>query len=315
MYTVAKEKQHIKVTKEDLAARHLGHMLVNTKLKIALCPIEKIASSQFRQMFFRMEGDENWFEPPYHKKPMESFQRMSRDVVSRIMHDDSFIKAVVFRDPALRLLSSYLHLVKSPDAIARYRTYLTDRHKGTTWTDYWTSIIVDKDQYKNIHWDPQTDFCGLKKFWPLFNFVGNFEHLKEHSTALSTLAGLTNYTDKDWSLTRAIRHPLGSMGKEQRLKIMKETLDKDKKMKLKAKKRPDNKKAQYLLNDCMICSNHAVNRANYSKFQLHTEYITKEVWTAIRNSKFYRKDYEIFAKIKDAGPFDFRLYDTYQYDV
>lgn len=31
------------------------------------------------------------------------------------------------------LLSSYLHLVKSPDAIARYRTYLTDRHKGTTW--------------------------------------------------------------------------------------------------------------------------------------------------------------------------------------
>lgn len=40
--------------------------------------------------------------------------------------------------------------------------------------DYWTSIIVDKDaeQYKNIHWDPQTDFCGLKKFYPLFNFVG-----------------------------------------------------------------------------------------------------------------------------------------------
>ena len=33
-----------------------------------------------------------------------------------------------------RLLSSYLHLVKSPDAIARYRTYLTDRHKGTTWS-------------------------------------------------------------------------------------------------------------------------------------------------------------------------------------
>ena len=126
-------------------------MLVNTRLKIALCPIEKVASSQFRQvklqnlfyhislikgpilycqLFFRMEGDENWFEPPYHsklnhsqlnlfplkvhstlvilhslpfiEKGLESFQRMKRAEVERIMNDDSFIKAVIFRDPPLR---------------------------------------------------------------------------------------------------------------------------------------------------------------------------------------------------------------------
>jgi hypothetical protein len=102
IFISAEKKLHIQVTRGDLAARHLGHMLVNTKLKIALCPIEKIASSQFRQLFFRMEGDESWFEPPYHKKPLESFQRMSVDEVDRIMHDDSFVKAVIFRDPALR---------------------------------------------------------------------------------------------------------------------------------------------------------------------------------------------------------------------
>lgn len=102
LHVIAEQTANIKVLKGDLAARHLGHMLVNTKLKIALCPIEKIASSQFRQLFFRMEGDEIWFEPPYHKKSLESFQRMSVSEVDRIMHDDSFTKAVIFRDPALR---------------------------------------------------------------------------------------------------------------------------------------------------------------------------------------------------------------------
>ena len=53
---------------------------------------------------------------------------------------------------------------------------------------------------------------------------------------------------------------LGSMGKEERKKVMLKTLEKDRQMKLKAKKRPENRKAKYLLNDCMICSNHAVNR-------------------------------------------------------
>ena len=44
------QKNEIRVTPGDLAARHLGHMLVNTKLKVAFCPIEKVASSQFRQV-------------------------------------------------------------------------------------------------------------------------------------------------------------------------------------------------------------------------------------------------------------------------
>jgi hypothetical protein len=61
------------------------------------------------------------------------------------------------------------------------------------YADYWTSIIVDKDQYKNIHWDPQTDFCGLKKFHPLFNFVGEF--IQMHAYACKPLQLLEVYFD------------------------------------------------------------------------------------------------------------------------
>ena len=45
-------------------------------------------------------------------------------------------------------------------------------HVMGLYLDFWKSIIVDKEKFKNIHWDPQSDFCGLKKFYPLFNFVG-----------------------------------------------------------------------------------------------------------------------------------------------
>ena len=56
------------------------------------------------------------------------------------------------------------------------------------------------------------------------------------------------------------------MRKSQRDKIMKITLEKDRKMKEKAKRYPNSKKAQYYLNDCMICSNHAVNRVRIMLF-------------------------------------------------
>jgi hypothetical protein len=45
--------QTTKVTRGDLVPRHLGRLLINEKYKIAFCPIEKIASTQFRQVFTR----------------------------------------------------------------------------------------------------------------------------------------------------------------------------------------------------------------------------------------------------------------------
>lgn len=44
--------------------------------------------------------------------------------------------------------------------------------------------------YDNIHWTPQSRFCGLSTFHPLLNFVGNFEQLVAHGEALVARAGL-----------------------------------------------------------------------------------------------------------------------------
>jgi hypothetical protein len=95
-----------------------------------------------------------------------------------------------------RLLSSYLHLFKAPEAIERYKTFLEQRNKSTTWDDFWQSAISGMG---NPHWDPQINFCGLKKFWPFFNFVGNFELIQEHGPQLTKILPISQYSKSSLS--------------------------------------------------------------------------------------------------------------------
>jgi hypothetical protein len=101
----------------------------------------------------------------------------------------------------LRLLSSYLHLVKNPNAVKRYKTMLTERHRNSTWTDFWQSVIAPQG-IRNIHWDPQIEYCGLKKYWHYFNYVGNYEMILEHGDYLTKMAGLHEFSES-YTLTSA----------------------------------------------------------------------------------------------------------------
>jgi hypothetical protein len=73
--------------------------------------------------------------------------------------------------------------------LCRYRTALSDRHKNVTWPDF-VSAVLGKDGYDNIHWRPQSHFCGLQRFSALFTFAGNFEQLRGHGEQLIAQAGL-----------------------------------------------------------------------------------------------------------------------------
>jgi hypothetical protein len=150
--------------------------------------------------------------------------------ISAILHDPTWIKAIFFRDPAARLLSSYLHLIKSPDAIKRYKTMMYQRNLSTTWEDFYQNAI-GPNGIRNVHWDPQTSFCGFDKFWPLFNFVGNYEMIKEHGAILAHRAKIENFSklllsvnchfllaDLGWALTKNLKHPIGR-GDPNRTKV------------------------------------------------------------------------------------------------
>lgn len=70
---------------------------------------------------------------------------------------------------------------------------LYQRNLSTSWEDFYGSVIKP-DGIRNVHWDPQTSFCGFDKFWPLFNFVGNYELIRQHGPILSKLAKLDDFS-------------------------------------------------------------------------------------------------------------------------
>ena len=61
--------------------------------------------------------------------------------------------------------------------------------------------------HTNPHWRPQRFMCNLEKFLPAYNFVGSFDHLKEHAEKLLRGLGLwDDYGSSGW--TRAKRSPM-----------------------------------------------------------------------------------------------------------
>ena len=54
-------------------------------------------------LLLRLEGDPHWWEPPWHKKlpAAKNFKLNSREF-EEIMYDNTWTKAVFFRDPSRR---------------------------------------------------------------------------------------------------------------------------------------------------------------------------------------------------------------------
>lgn len=288
------------VKQNDLKVNHLslGGMLVDEKKRFVFCPIEKVASTQFKQLFYRLNNDENWFEPPYHKPNSPRLGHYSLSKVKEILHDSSWTKAVFFRDPTKRLLSSFLHLVLNPRTPPRYRAALSSRHKNISWPDF-VEAVLEKDGYDNLHWTPQSHFCGLKRFYPYLNFVGNFEYLRDHGNQLISRVKLEDSTSSGWGKTAYVKSPVvrKSTPEERRVKY-KELL-----------------RAYYAKNisgsDCMWCMNLALHKNNYKKNPLNKA-LSVDMWTRLRHSGVYSPDYSLFLNLRHVSPFNPYLYDSYR---
>jgi hypothetical protein len=112
------------------------------------------------QLFLRMSGDPHWYEPPWHK-PIPSFSQLSLEEINDIMNDPTWTKAVLFRDPSRRLLSSYLYLIDNPSQVKSYRNQLLKYSNETTWDDF-LFAVTDK-HFQNIHWRPQVTNTHLPR--------------------------------------------------------------------------------------------------------------------------------------------------------
>lgn len=80
------------------------------------------------------------------------------------MNDSNWTKIIIFRDPSLRLLSSYLYLIANPTQVSSYRNNLFKvlNSTSTKWEDFLTAVL--KLNYQNIHWKPQVQYNILYLF-------------------------------------------------------------------------------------------------------------------------------------------------------
>mmetsp|Transcript_12507 Transcript_12507/g.36211 ORF Transcript_12507/g.36211 Transcript_12507/m.36211 type:complete len:579 (-) Transcript_12507:61-1797(-) len=163
----------------------LGDLLIEESTKMIICPIEKVASSEWRKLIHRIQKDLNWRQEPWFKDGgLERLKRTAfRDRAEEILNDPSWTKMVFFRNPYERLVSCYNDKFTKGDA--RYALQLSNRTKTEMSFNEFVDVITHPlNTFHNAHWRPQHRFCGLTKFLHLFNFVGNFESLQSHAETL-----------------------------------------------------------------------------------------------------------------------------------
>ena len=281
----------------------IRHLVIDEEHKFIMCPIEKVASTMFRQLFFRLSGDPYWFEQPYHKAHRAAKQ-IGLARMSEMFNDPSFTKAIVVRDPALRMLSAYSHFFVNRNALPRYAKKIYDLGENNTFGTF-VRLSLAK-QIANLHWNPQHRFCGFHKFAHKFNFIGSYEQLATHGRMLFDRVSPTlwdEYGAQGWAMTSLFNDPSRFANGSPIVSIEEFVRD-----------TPNN----YNNGDCIFCDNYAVHKFNCSTCtvkQTREEMLTPELWKTIRESDLYKKDYEIFRQVADAvnGPLDPDLYDKYPF--
>jgi hypothetical protein len=96
------------------------------------------------------------------------------------MNRPEWTKAVFLRHPFERLVSCY------KDKFRRKNRYYSVKMTGNmsthilSFAEFVHLITAPESNFQNVHWRPQSRFCGLAKYKSKYNFIGNFEKLSSH---------------------------------------------------------------------------------------------------------------------------------------
>jgi hypothetical protein len=132
---------------------------------------------------------------------------LTKKKVTELLLDPTWTKAVIFREPAERLLSAFLDKVagKMKDPAASF----------PEWGHNITTISKNKEWpalggHTDPHWKPQVMTCGLDFLLPHIDFVGNMEHLGEHTKLLLEKVGLWEEYGSKFDDGRGLKNRGGS---------------------------------------------------------------------------------------------------------
>ncbi|CAM9137310.1 unnamed protein product [Phaeothamnion confervicola] len=199
----------ITLTSRDLKAME-HFFLVNEQYKLLMLAIPKAGSSQVHQLFLRLHGSPDWnsghIQQIHFHRDISHFKAssvLSPQRATEIFNDPSWTRAVLFRDPATRLLSAFLdkfvmqrsygqRLFKSDMVSFEMLVALLHADAPRKYGSQFPPKILGLGQRTNPHWREQASFFALPNtaLLPYFNFVGRMEHAEAHGHQLLEAAGL-----------------------------------------------------------------------------------------------------------------------------
>lgn len=208
--SVAQERLEYRASELKYASHH---MFVNHEHKLLYCAVPKVACTEFMKLFFRLSDDrtDRWRGDPHFRPDKPLFSKLTPELATAIMNDPDWTKFVFFRDPAERLLSAFIDKFENGAKYGhRYSVGLFGGRKDMSFEEFvdavtTTSFRVRRSEIKglhlwtNPHWRSQRLMCNIEKFLPLYNFVGSFSQLRNHTEILLRSAGLwERYGKSGW---------------------------------------------------------------------------------------------------------------------
>ncbi|GMH39671.1 hypothetical protein BSKO_07569 [Bryopsis sp. KO-2023] len=214
--------------------RHQGCILASRD-KVCVSGIPKCGSSTMNILLRRMNGIKSWNDTKGHthgsvnglhwvnaKKNFTAYQE--------VMNDPSWIKLLVVREPASRVLSAYLDKILNLKEFGRIGYHGKEVPSFDYVLDHFVNVTEQgRMRLTDPHFRPMSEFASTRLV--RYDFVARIESLADDLEVFLTSLGLWDkYGASGWgingdlSFTKAKRHNAGVMGKGER--ITNETLRK-----------------------------------------------------------------------------------------
>jgi hypothetical protein len=188
----------------DTIYKHARTVFVIPQYKLIFFTFPKVACSEWKRMFMRMNGNKNWckirgfdaHDPEANK--IQTLSDYSPEIATAMMTSPKWTRAAIVREPKERVLSAFL------DKAVKERYYrrkccekipsTPEKNKCNNKEKNFKSFIQFVKKYPKIchdvHWEAQVVKID-KKWWPYIDFIGHQNNLvKDAKKLLKTLKSL-----------------------------------------------------------------------------------------------------------------------------
>jgi len=180
---------------------HNTSPIVNEEYKVIFFHVAKVASTEFKRFFARLEGSPQWcagnqgkniHRPEVNK--LKHLSDFSREEAQEMMTSPEWNKAIFVRHPKPRVLSAFLDkaVVNSDNFEREFCPVYVTKGKGDLDTciekhqsfDFFLRNFTSLPYVnENMHW--RSIYSRIdEKWWPFINFVGDMDNLNEDAKTL-----------------------------------------------------------------------------------------------------------------------------------